>query len=149
MYRYITGTLFHFYFREFYTNESKRGQKALKVRILKVFVCLCLSRPSIRKVCSVCFFRLQKFVVCAFCHYTSLQCALFHHKSLQCVLFVITKVCSVRFFTKKVCSVLLLSLQKFVVSAFLLVLQHYFLTSCTSCLSHQKRLFYPFTTTCV
>ena len=138
MYRYITGTLFHFYFREFYTNESKRGQKALKVRILKVFVYLCLSRPSIGKVCSVRFFRLQKFVVCAFSSQKFVVCAFCHYK-----------VCSVRFFTTKVCSVLLLSLQKFVVSAFLLLLQHYFLTSCTSCLSHQKRLFYPLTTTCV
>ena len=69
----------------------------------------------------VCAFSSQKFVVCTFCHYKS---------------------CSVRFFTTKVCSVLLLSLQKFVVSAFLPLLQHYFLTSCTSCLLHQERLFY-------
>ena len=36
-----------------------------KVRILEIFVYKCLSRPSIRKVCSVHFLRLQKFVVCA------------------------------------------------------------------------------------
>ena len=147
MYRYITGTLFHFYFREFYTNESKRGQKALKVRILKVFVYLCLSRPSIRKVCSVRFFRLQNFVVCVFSSQKFVVCAFSSQKFVVCAFssqkFVVCafchyKVCSVRFFTTKVCSV-----RFFAIAAALLF------DTCTSCLSHQKRLFYPLTTTCV
>ena len=112
MYRYITGTLFHFYFREFYTNESKRG--LLKVRILKVFVYLCLSRPYIRivcsvrffitKVCSVRFLSLQKFVVCAFSSQKFVVCAFSSQKFVVCA-FCHYKVCSVRFFTTKVCSV--------------------------------------------
>ncbi|KIJ97383.1 hypothetical protein K443DRAFT_105804, partial [Laccaria amethystina LaAM-08-1] len=46
------------------------------------------------KVCSVCFLRLQKFVVSAYFHY---------------------KVCSVRFFSLPVCSICFLRIQKFVV----------------------------------
>ena len=60
---------------------EQQSQKVPKVRILNIFVYICLSGPSIRKVCSVRFFRPQKFKVFAF---------------------FTTKVCSVRFFITKV-----------------------------------------------
>jgi len=61
------------------------------------FIHIYLSRPSIRKVCSVHFLELQKFVVSTFWDY----------KILWCLLFGTTKVCSVCF----------LGVQKFVVSS--------------------------------
>ena len=93
------------------------------------FVYIYLSRPSIRKVCSVHFLELQKFVVSAFWEYKILWCLLFgttkvwsvcffrlqnfmmsafwDYKILWCPLFGTTKVCSIRF----------LGVQKFVVSS--------------------------------
>ncbi|KIJ94684.1 hypothetical protein K443DRAFT_110040, partial [Laccaria amethystina LaAM-08-1] len=47
-------------------------------------------------VCSVCFLRLQKFIVPAFFHYKSF---------LYCPLFETTKVCSVRFLILHKCIV--------------------------------------------
>ena len=93
----------------------------------------------IRKVCSVRFFRLQKFVV-SYVYCKVLQCplfsitkfvmsafwrlqkslvsAFFHYKSLQGALFKTIKVCSVHFLDYKNLQGALFRLQKFVVCAF-------------------------------
>ena len=70
MYRYIAGTLVYFQFEELCTSQSRKGQKVPQVRILKIFVYICLSKPYTGKVCSVRFF-----------YYKSLQCALFYYKA--------------------------------------------------------------------
>ena len=119
MLRYIAGTLFYFQFEELYTKESRRGQKVPKVRILKIFVYICLSRLSIRKVCSVHFFRLQKVLSVRFFHYKSLQSAFLDYKSSKCLLFETIKVCRVCAFLLQKFVVSALSLLKFKVSAFL------------------------------
>ena len=74
----------NFGLRNFIHRRVAQAKNLPKVRILEIFVYIYLSRPSIRKVCSICFLRLQKSVMSAFWDYKSLH-------------FETTKICDVCF----------------------------------------------------
>ena len=68
----LQGPYSIFSLRNFVQRRAAEAKKYTRCTFWRVFICIYLSRPCTRRVCSVCFLKLQKVLLSAFLDYNSL-----------------------------------------------------------------------------